>query len=363
MHHYSVGQHRQCNYTADRASSHVTPSTSIDLPFLQLKAKEFYSHGLAASTKSTYSAGQLRFTTFCKELKLSALPATEATLLLFVSYLATHNISHTTIKVYLSAVRHLHVSAGMHTFFNNQLTPRLQLTLKGVQKSQASTQPPRIRLPITLEILERIKTLLSKQPSSYDNIMIWAACCLAFFGFLRVSEFTVPADNQYDDSCHLSFSSVCIDSRVNPQQLRITIKQSKTDPFRKGVDIYLGATRDSICPVRGILPYLAIRGDHQGPLFVFKDGRSLTRHRFSTALNSLLRQLQIDAQSYNTHSFRIGAATSARQANIPDSLIKMLGRWKSEAYQSYIRTPPQELARLSKFLTSGYPSSVHNQQQ
>ena len=45
------------------------------------------------------------------------------------------------------------------------------------------------------------------------------------------------------------------------------------------------------------------------------------------------------------HSFRIGAAITARQANVPDILIKMMGRWKSNAYQSYIRTPPQELAK------------------
>ena len=51
--------------------------------------------------------------------------------------------------------------------------------------------------------MQNIKTLLAKQPDSYFNIIIWAACYLAFFGFLRVSEFTFPADDQYDESCHL----------------------------------------------------------------------------------------------------------------------------------------------------------------
>ena len=162
----------------------------------------------------------------------------------------------------------MHVSAGMFSFFDKQLTPQLQLTLKGIWKTQAVTQPLRICLPITLRIMGNIKTLLARQPSSYYNIMIWAACCLAFFGFLRVGEFTVPADDQYDESCHLSFSSISIDSRVNSQQLRIIIKQSKTDPFRKGVSIFLGAIGETICPVRGILPYLAIRGNRSGPLFI-----------------------------------------------------------------------------------------------
>ena len=249
----------------------------------------------------------------------------------------------------------MHISAGLHNFFNTQLTPRLQLTIKGIQKSQASAQPSRVRLPITLKIMGDIKALLSKQPHSYTSIMIWAACCLAFFGFLRVSEFTIPANDQYDESCHLSFNSISVDNRSNPQQLRISIKQSKTDPFRKGVDIFLGTTGNSVCPVKGILPYLAIRGDHKGPLFILEDGRYLTRQHFSSALEGLLKQLHINTHCYNTHSFRIGAATTARQANVPDPLIKMMGRWKSDAYLSYIRTPPQELAKVSKYLTSGYP--------
>jgi len=82
--------------------------------------------------------------------------------------------------------------------------------------------------------------------------MIWAACFLAFFGFLRVSEFTMPGDNQFDESCHLSLNSVAIDNRDKPTELKITIKQSKTNPFCRGVDIYIGATENSICPLRGI---------------------------------------------------------------------------------------------------------------
>ena len=283
--------------------------------------------------------------------------ASEATLILFTTHLATQNISHSTINVYLSAVQHMHISAGVHNFFNEkeQLTPCLQLTIKRIQKSQASAKPSRIRLPITLKIMGDIKALLSEQPHSYTSIMIWAACCIAFFGFLLVSEFTIPANDQYDESCHLSFNSISVDNRSNPQQLRISIKQSKTDPFSKYVDIFLRTTGDSVCPVKGILPYLAIRGDHKGPLFILQNGRYLTRQHFSSALEGLLKQLHINTHCYNTHSFWIGVATTARQANVQDSLINMMGSWKSDAYLSYIRTPPQELAKVSKYLTLGYP--------
>ena len=127
--------------------------------------------------------------------------------------------------------------------------------------------------------------------------MIWAACCLAFFGFLMVSEFTVPGDNPYDESSHLPFNSISNDNLDNPKQSKLTIKQSKTDPFCRGVNIYLGATSDIICPLRSILPYLVLRGNHPGPSFRFEDGKSLTRHRFYIELNNILQKLHLDMKT------------------------------------------------------------------
>ena len=119
------------------------------------------------------------------------------------------------------------------------------------------------------------------------------------------------------------------------------IKQPKTDPFHQGADICLGKTERAICPIKGIIPYLAHRGGHSGLLFMFQDGRFLTRYLFSAAVDKLLGDLRINTKLYNTHSFRIGAATSAMKA---EDHVQMLGRWRSEAYKRYIKTPPQELA-------------------
>jgi len=152
--------------------------------------------------------------------------------------------------------------------------------------------------------------------------------------------------------CHLSFKDIAIDSRDNPRLLQVIIKQSKTDPFRKGVTIYLGTTDSIICPVRVMLSYLAMRGGQTGPLFISQNGHGITRRMFSSELDSLLTKLNLNRKQYNTHRFRIGAAASAVQAKIPESHIKMLGRWESNAYQRYIKTPPSELAKLSKKLAT-----------
>ena len=62
------------------------------------------------------------------------------------------------------------------------------------------------------------------------------------------------------------------------------------------------------------------------------------------------RTAGIDDAGFSGHSLRIGAATAAAAAGIPDHTIKMLGRWQSEAYHLYIRTPRETLAGYSRLL-------------
>ena len=87
------------------------------------------------------------------------------------------------------------------------------------------------------------------------------------------------------------------------------------------------------------------RGKAAGPLFVCEDGQFLTRARFVMEVKKALELAGVNAAEFNGHSFRIGAASTAAARGMEDSLIKMLGRWESDAYQRYIRIPRQELAK------------------
>ena len=60
-----------------------------------------------------------------------------------------------------------------------------------------------------------------------------------------------------------------------------------------------------------------------------------------------LAQAGIDCTQYSGHSFRIGAASAAAEAG---SFIQTLGRWKSQAFISYIRTHPSQLAAVAPAL-------------
>ena len=96
------------------------------------------------------------------------------------------------------------------------------------------------------------------------------------------------------------------------------------------------------------MPYLALRGPRQGPLFLYQGGSYLTRQGFTTLVRTTLQQAGLDDSQYAAHSFRIGAATTEEEVRILDVHMKMLGRWKSNAYQLYVRTPQEKLVSLSK---------------
>jgi len=191
----------------------------------------YINEGLAPTTRCTYSAGQQSFTTFCNTSRSRVLSATESALLLFISHLASKNIFHTTIKVFLADVRHIHVIAGMLNPFEEQFTPRLQLTFRGIKRTQAIVIPCRAHLPITLHIMHAIKDYLSKQLHSPSNIMLLAACCLVCFGFLRVSEFTVPCYSTYDPGTHLSLTDTFLDNRDGQSTPHYSIHQTVKDRF------------------------------------------------------------------------------------------------------------------------------------
>ena len=61
------------------------------------------------------------------------------------------------------------------------------------------------------------------------------------FGFMRAGEFTINSTQAFDLTVHLTAADVSDDQRQSPSLLCIRLnKQSKTDPFRVEVSLFLG---------------------------------------------------------------------------------------------------------------------------
>ena len=132
-----------------------------------------------------------------------------------------------------------------------------------------------------------------------------------------------------------------------PYSLKSALRKSKTDPFREGVTIRIGPNSSKVCPVQAMQRYLALRPTIPGPLFRFADGTFLTRSFILLLLTACFPNVDL-----NTHSFRIGGASTAASVGIPDSAIQMLGRWASNAYRRYLHFSDNSIREFSHLMAS-----------
>ena len=171
---------------------------------------------------------------------------------------------------------------------------------------------------------------------------------LGFFAFMRSGEITPP---HFDASQHPTPLDIAVDDRANPKSLKVHLKSSKTDRTRKGVDLFIRRTYNSLCPVVAILRYLSMRGFDNGPLFQLQDGPRLTKQEFVARVRKTLTAAGVDASQYSGHSFRIGAATVAgRRQQWCRGSHHPAAREVEEQLLRYIHPPRQALANISQVL-------------
>lgn len=318
---------------------------------MRAAAATYLHNSLSYTTRASYASAVRTFLCFCTMHNIekchNTLPiVTEDTLILFVCHCATNlKLSYKTIKLYLCGIRNHYIeSLGINPLVTGQGTPFLCLTqvMRGIKKSHPTTGRP--RLPITIDILARMcHALRCGIFGNYIDSLMEACCTMAFFGFLRCGEFTYPSQrwNAQDGICLGDISFYKDKQQVT--YVSLLLRHSKTDPFRQGQSVLLFYTHKDLCPVRSLQNYLAQRYtmdmNPDSPLFLLPNRFPLTRAKFLSLFQHVLKQIGTPAQGHTGHSFRIGAGTHAAASNIPDHLIQTLGRWSSDCYQTYIKTP------------------------
>ena len=132
----------------------------------------YFQHGLAESTQRSYNLAKWRYINFCVEQNFVALPVSELQLCKYTSYLAIQKLSHSKIKCYLSAVRHLQIEQGWSDPKIHEMA-KMELVLREVKRLQASGKcSPKQKLPITPSLLFKIKQVWEKEPISRDISML-----------------------------------------------------------------------------------------------------------------------------------------------------------------------------------------------
>lgn len=209
--------------------------------------------------------------------------------------------------------------------------------LEGAKKLSHTTDS---RLPITAVILHRlVDTLTLTQTVHFNAVLIQAMFLVAFHGFLRIGEITVRSNNSSSTSniqardCSINFAHGKIAS------INILIRHTKHS-HGQVFNVIIPANGSKYCPAQALHTYLKLAKPTIGPLFQFMGGIPVTRSYFDQQLRHTLQAAGFDPSRYKGHSFRIGAATEAVSSlGLSEHQVQKLGRWKSNAFRSYVRIP------------------------
>ena len=121
-------------------------------------ARAKLQEGLQHHMCRVYQGEQRVFQDFCNRYQLQAFPASEDTLMVYVTYLDEHlKWQYTTIHHHLVAICSAHIALGLSNPLVNY--PRLHQLLHATRRQQPLPQPDLGRQGITTEFLHRARPL------------------------------------------------------------------------------------------------------------------------------------------------------------------------------------------------------------
>jgi hypothetical protein len=215
---------------------------------------------------------------------------------------------------------------------------------KGVQNLSRN---PVSQDPIRLSLLREFKRFL-KDPegplgvSSFDGHMVWTSFLFAFFGLMRVSEYTDKLLRK-----HLVLERDCV---------RLELIGTKNCPNRSSFVVLSRMLDLSICPVEACRLFLKAR-DSVFPsdvsLFRFSNGDRYSPKEVNGLISRLATMTNQSHLRLSSHSLRIGGASEAARAGVHPRIIQLMGRWSSDCFMRYIRSEESDVLRAQRAMASG----------
>lgn len=269
---------------------------------------------------------------FCATLGISPVPITPLNLARYVAYLGRSRAC-ATVQQYLAIVRLIHLEMGLE---NPGSTWLVRSVIKGMKRAKGATQTQ--KLPITPAHLRQVRSALHLD--NPGDAQFWGAVLAAFFGLLRVSNITVHCASSWDKDKPLRL----VDLRISSCGCVLTVRKSKVIQFQERLhEVVLPVIKNNpLCPTAAILNWLRHRGISapNTPLFAHSGPSGLhvlTSTAFRARLQTTLQKIGLSARDYGTHSLRRGGATWLFLSGVPVPTIKLLGDWKSDCVEQYLR--------------------------
>ncbi|KAJ3716895.1 hypothetical protein C8R42DRAFT_545243, partial [Lentinula raphanica] len=323
----------------------IPPASTIGDPVISFLAGLAAEHSLH-DTKS-YGAGLRKYHLFCDIFSVKEEDRLPASFSVIHSFASTpfEPVAVSTVKSYISGIRAWHFAQGWPDPLSESDHERLNFSLRGLTKAFGARTRP-IRPPITLKMLEALAdTLVMTDPF---DACIWAMATAAFWGMMRFGEVAVKSRSCFDVDKHLRRVDAIVGHDLDGvEYIKLELRHAKTAKPGEIQSIFL--TGDSgLSPIRALRNLArVVPAGSSDPLFSWRDKdkniRPMTKAKALGRINEILQ-----AHGWGTtfgHSFRIGGASYYLAQKIDPEIVRLAGRWKSMAYETYIRAFEQIASR------------------
>ena len=267
----------------------------------------------------------LYFTTY---FKLSAIPASERTIICFLEFMA-RTVGYPHLKHLLSSVSYLHTALDFPFPTENF---QVRVTMQGLKRRLAKV--PFQVLPITSKMLREMFKHIDV--NNTRDLALWCAFLCAFYGLLRKAS-AVPENVNSDEKGYLLRRHIKVDSENDI--LYLYLGYGKTNNFcTRDVIIPIPGNSDpALDPVRHVKKlFLEVEASPDRPAFSFSRQSFISYSTFSTRLKQLLKKAGYSPELYSGHSFRRGGATFLHNCGGTVLMIQASGDWSSQCFTRYL---------------------------
>ncbi|KAJ3822275.1 hypothetical protein F5880DRAFT_1484448 [Lentinula raphanica] len=353
------------------------PPSVIDNPVIHLLSNFASEHSLR-DTKG-YGAGLRKFHIFCDIFSISEserLPASFAVLHSFALWAATspdllplgltqgvpfEPVTVSTVRSYLAGIRAWHFAQGWPDPLSEGDHERINFSLRGLLNACGHRKKP-VRPPVTMGMLWALKrSLVMNDPF---DACTWAIATSAFWGMMRFGEVSYKSRSDYDSSRHLRRCDAVFGRDLDGvEYVRLDMREAKTARNGEIQNIFL-TEGGGLCAIEALRNLArVVPAGPSDPLFSWRDRmgdiRPMVKSKALERINGILAEW-----GWGTtfgHSFRIGGASHYLAQKVNPEIVRLAGRWKSMAYETYIRAFEQIASRHlgpAMRAADGQPSST-----
>ena len=337
---HHLEKHRK-RYHVPLKHYHV-PCKPITLPTTREEIPSHVAHILekawAPATRRRYDISVKDFLRFCEDQRIPSLRQLPADEMLLASYAASlaGSISGASIQNRIAAVRAWHIR---HNASWNGGT-LLDYVLRGTHKASPPSSKSARRPPVTFEMLEQLYQ--SMGPFSTLDHAVYAAATTMFYGQLRVGEVCATQEkySTFNNQLHPTLADLRAPHTLAGSRI-LHLPCTKTKGTQ-GEDVAICRQDGCTDPINAMRNHMVVNDitDPKIALFSYWDDnihmrKLLTPSKFMKRCNELWKNW--GHPRFTGHSFRIGGTTHYLLRKVDPNVIRVMGRWSSDAFLRYWR--------------------------